>query len=85
MAALCRVGDTFRFGQSSRMYVLTGPQDLMPQEGLSKQQKKQLAMLEAAQVGCGSVIPAQLFCCDVQRTGCCCCDHANVGLTCRRW
>lgn len=47
-----RVGDTFRFGQSSRMYVLTGPQDLMPQEGLSKQQKKQLALLEAAQV-CG--------------------------------
>eukprot|EP00878_Enallax_costatus_P023914 GHUV01025478.1.p1 GENE.GHUV01025478.1~~GHUV01025478.1.p1 ORF type:complete len:446 (+),score=174.04 GHUV01025478.1:427-1764(+) len=44
-----RVGDTFGFGQSSRMYVLTGPQELMPQEGLSKQQKKQLAMLEAAQ------------------------------------
>lgn len=32
------------------MYVLTGPEELMPQEGLSKQQKKQLALLEAAQV-----------------------------------
>lgn len=47
----CRVGDTFAFGQSSRMFVLTGPSELMPDEGLSKQQRKQLAMLEAAQVG----------------------------------
>lgn len=46
-----RVGDTFIFGQSSRMFVLTGPAELMPEEGLNKQQRKQLAMLEAAQVG----------------------------------
>jgi hypothetical protein len=45
-----RVGDTVRFGQSTRMYVLTGPSELMPAEGLNKQQKKQLALLEAAQV-----------------------------------
>jgi hypothetical protein len=45
-----RVGDTIRFGQSSRLYVLTGPAELMPQEGLSKQQKQQLKLLEAAQV-----------------------------------
>jgi hypothetical protein len=44
------VGDTIRFGQSSRLYVLTGPAELMPQEGLSKQQQKQLKLLEAAQV-----------------------------------
>eukprot|EP00879_Flechtneria_rotunda_P006998 GHRR01007347.1.p1 GENE.GHRR01007347.1~~GHRR01007347.1.p1 ORF type:complete len:746 (+),score=339.15 GHRR01007347.1:207-2444(+) len=44
-----RVGDTIRFGQSSRMYVLSGPADLMPEEGLNKQQKQQLAMLKAAQ------------------------------------
>ncbi|KAF8062663.1 SLC4A1AP [Scenedesmus sp. PABB004] len=44
-----RVGDQVRFGQSSRTYVLTGPQELLPAEGLSKVQLKQLAMLEAAQ------------------------------------
>jgi hypothetical protein len=44
------VGDTIRFGHSSRLYVLTGPAELMPQEGLSKQQKQQLKLLEAAQV-----------------------------------
>jgi hypothetical protein len=47
---LYRVGDTFVFGQSSRMFVLTGPAELMPQEGLNKQQRKQLQLLEAAQV-----------------------------------
>ena len=46
----CRVGDTFVFGQSSRMFVLTGPAELMPQEGLNRQQRKQLQLLEAAQV-----------------------------------
>lgn len=49
-ACYFRVGDTVRFGQSTRMYVLTGPSELMPAEGLNKQQKKQLALLEAAQV-----------------------------------
>lgn len=48
-----RVGDTFVFGQSSRMFVLTGPPELMPEEGLNKQQRRQLAMLEAAQVCAG--------------------------------
>jgi hypothetical protein len=46
----CRVGDTFVFGQSSRMFVLTGPAEFMPQEGLNRQQRKQLQLLEAAQV-----------------------------------
>jgi hypothetical protein len=45
-----RVGDTFVFGSSSRMFVLIGPPELMPEEGLNKQQRKQLALLEAAQV-----------------------------------
>eukprot|EP00877_Chromochloris_zofingiensis_P009069 jgi/Chrzof1/4415/Cz14g12090.t1 len=44
-----RVGDIIRFGQSSRMYVLSGPSDLMPEEGLSRLQRRQLALLEAAQ------------------------------------
>jgi hypothetical protein len=43
------VGDTFRFGQSSRMYILGGPAELMPEEGLNRLQRRQLAALEAAQ------------------------------------
>lgn len=35
------------------MFVLTGPPELMPEEGLNKQQRKQLALLEAAQVRTG--------------------------------
>lgn len=31
------------------MYVLSGPSDLMPEEGLSRLQRRQLALLEAAQ------------------------------------
>lgn len=38
-----------RFGQSSRMYLLNGPSELMPEEGLSRQQRQQLKALEAAQ------------------------------------
>eukprot|EP00803_Ostreobium_quekettii_P004265 evm.model.scf_1451.5 EVM.evm.TU.scf_1451.5 scf_1451:28607-38773(+) len=43
-----RVGDTFRFGQSSRLYVLQGPQELMPKEGLNRSQKLLAAKLAAA-------------------------------------
>ena len=43
-----RVGDQLRFGQSSRVYVLTGPQALLPEEGLSKAERQQLRALEAA-------------------------------------
>jgi hypothetical protein len=43
-----RVGDQLRFGQSSRVYVLTGPQALLPEEGLSKAERQQLRSLEAA-------------------------------------
>jgi hypothetical protein len=43
-----RVGDTIKFGQSSRMYIFGGPEELMPAVGLSAAQKKQLAVLEAA-------------------------------------
>ncbi|KAG1652378.1 hypothetical protein FOA52_007231, partial [Chlamydomonas sp. UWO 241] len=40
------VGSTFKMGQSSRIYVFSGPSDLMPEEGLSRAQKKQLAQME---------------------------------------
>ena len=45
---LARVGDMFRFGQSSRFYVFNGPEDLMPQEGLNRSQRRLAAKLEAA-------------------------------------
>ena len=43
-----RVGDQLRFGQSTRVYVLCGPAALMPEEGLSKAERQQLRVLEAA-------------------------------------
>ncbi|KAJ7562912.1 hypothetical protein O6H91_03G088700 [Diphasiastrum complanatum] len=43
------VGDVFRFGLSSRLYVLQGPTELMPEEGLSKVERTVLRKLEAAQ------------------------------------
>ncbi len=43
---LRRVGDTVRFGSSSRLLVFCGPEDLKPPEGLTRSQKKQLAELE---------------------------------------
>ena len=35
-----------KFGLSTRLYLFGGPEELRPEEGLSKQQKKQLAALE---------------------------------------
>lgn len=46
MSMLCSVGDLVRFGQSSRMFLVSGPQELMPEEGLSKRQQHQLRVLE---------------------------------------
>jgi len=43
------VGDTLRFGQSSRLFLLCGPEELLPEEGLTRSQKAQLAQLEYAQ------------------------------------
>ena len=40
------MGDTFKLGQSSRLYVLCGPAELMPEEGLSKAQRQQLRALQ---------------------------------------
>ncbi|GIL63581.1 hypothetical protein Vafri_17621 [Volvox africanus] len=42
------VGHTLRFGSSSRLYILGGPAELMPPEGLSRDQRRQLATLEAS-------------------------------------
>ena len=41
-----RVGDVMRFGESSRLYVLGGPAELMPEEGPSREQRQQAAALE---------------------------------------
>jgi len=40
------VGDLLRFGQSTRMYLLCGPAELMPEEGLTRDQRRHLAALE---------------------------------------
>ena len=36
-----------RFGQSSRQYILTGSPEFMPEEGPSREQRRQVAALEA--------------------------------------
>ncbi|KAK9833306.1 hypothetical protein WJX81_005069 [Elliptochloris bilobata] len=41
------VGDLLKFGGSSRMYLFCGPAELMPEEGLTRKQKQQLAAMEA--------------------------------------
>ncbi|GAB4814362.1 hypothetical protein N2152v2_001408 [Parachlorella kessleri] len=42
-----RVGDMARFGESSRLYVLGGPAELMPEEGPSREQRRQQTALQA--------------------------------------
>eukprot|EP00951_Prasinocladus_malaysianus_P025437 scaffold223125_cov39-Prasinocladus_malaysianus.AAC.1 len=44
-----RVGDMIKFGQSSRLYVLQGPAELMPEEGPSRRERREMAMLAAQQ------------------------------------
>eukprot|EP00250_Pteridium_aquilinum_P000546 c1061_g1_i1 orf=125-2422(+) len=41
-----RVGDLFKFGLSSRLYVLQGPSELMPKEGLTKAERQLLRVSE---------------------------------------
>ena len=41
-----RVGDTLRFGDSSRSYVVEGPSELLPEEGLSRAERRRLRELE---------------------------------------
>lgn len=41
------MGDIVRFGQSSRLYLFTGPAELLPEEGPSRDQRMQLKALEA--------------------------------------
>ena len=54
---VCRVGDVLRFGQSSRLYLYGGPEELMPEEGLTKSQRKQTALIEVQHTQ-----PSFLFC-----------------------
>ena len=41
-----RVGDMFKFGRSTRMYILGGPDELRPEEGLTRDQRRTAALLE---------------------------------------
>ena len=43
------VGDHIRFGESTRTYVLSGPMEMMPEEGPNKHQKLQEAAMQAFQ------------------------------------
>lgn len=43
------VGDTFKIGQSSRVYIFGGPPELLPEEGLNREERRRLRMLELAQ------------------------------------
>jgi hypothetical protein len=40
------VGDQIRFGQSSRVFVVSGAAELMPEEGLSRDERRRLRALE---------------------------------------
>ena len=40
------VGDQIRFGQSSRVFVVAGASELMPEEGLSRDERRRLRALE---------------------------------------
>ena len=42
-AADCRVGDLIKFGQSTRLCLLGGPEELLPDEGLNREQRRQQA------------------------------------------
>lgn len=46
---ILRVGDMVRFGESSRTFIFTGPVDLLPEEGPSREQRRQAAALAAMQ------------------------------------
>lgn len=41
------VGDQLKFGQSTRIYIFTGPGDLMPAEGPSMKERKEAAYKKA--------------------------------------
>lgn len=50
-ASPCSVGDQLRFGESSRLYVLGGPKELMPEEGPSKEDRMKQAALKVSRFG----------------------------------
>ena len=41
-----------KFGLSSRLFILGGPAEMMPEEGLSRSQRHQLAALEVSLLAC---------------------------------
>ena len=47
----------FKFGRSTRMYILGGPADLMPEEGLTKKQAREVKALEVSP--CGAFLPVE--------------------------
>lgn len=46
---LLSVGDQVRFGESSRLHVLEGPEGLLPEEGPNREQRRQMRALQAIQ------------------------------------
>jgi hypothetical protein len=40
------VGDIIKFGRSTRLYIFGGPTELMPEEGLTRDQRRSLAAME---------------------------------------
>ena len=61
MWVLSRVGDMFKFGRSTRMYILGGPTELMPEEGLTKKQMLAMKALEVRQPWHARNIPGILI------------------------
>lgn len=45
-AVACRVGDLIKFGQSTRLCLLWGPEELLPDEGLNREQRRQQAAMK---------------------------------------
>ena len=58
-AVACRVGDLIKFGQSTRLCLLGGPEELLPDEGLNREQRRQQAAMKVQRVtfhGAGSLV-----------------------------
>ena len=56
----------FKFGRSTRMYILGGPANLMPEEGLTKKQAQEVKVLEVRPCG---AIPLECSCHESHRAG----------------
>jgi hypothetical protein len=57
------VGDQLRFGESSRIYILTGPAELMPEEGPSREDRMKQAALKVGPGGDVGALDAHMGVC----------------------